>query len=214
VTSAALTSVAAFDFDGTLTTRDCVLPFLEKLAGRSQLARGMMSDPFATAGAIVRRDRDRLKAIAVRAAYAGREALNVDRIGASFAEIIQRSWLRPDTFQRLEWHQRQGHRVVLVSASLGTYLRPLGKMLGVDAVLCTEVFVGPDGRYTGDLDGRNCRGEEKLRRLRAWLTEMQLENAELWAYGDSAGDRELLSAAHHHVFVKNCTLSAQPSAAA
>jgi phosphoserine phosphatase len=43
---------------------------------------------------------------------------------------------------------------------------------------------------------------------------MELGDAELWAYGDSRGDRELLSAADHQLFVKNLTVSADPSLAA
>ena len=128
---------------------------------------------------------------------------SVDRLGTSFAEQVHAKWLREDTPRRLEWHRRQGHRVVLVSASLGTYLRPLGAMLGVDDVLCTEVVVGSDRTFSGELDGPNCRGPEKVRRLRAWLDSMQLGDAEVWAYGDSAGDRELLAASRHPLFVKD-----------
>src|SRR3954464_11542908 len=37
------------------------------------------------------------------------------------------------------------------------------------------------------LDGANCRGEEKARRLSAWLAAEGLTSADLWAYGDSSG---------------------------
>ena len=77
-------------------------------------------------------------------------------------------------------------------------------------MLCTDALVDSDGRYTGAMSGNNCRGPEKIARLRAWLSSSNLENAELWAYGDSAGDRELLSAAHHHFMVKDTLVSATP----
>ncbi len=205
-----MSTVAAFDFDGTLTTRDCVVPFLELLAGRARLIGGIMTHPIAAASAAVYRDRDRFKALGVRAGIAGCEDSVVASVGVTFAERIRRSWLRGDTLQRLEWHQREGHQVVLVSASLGPYLHPLGAMLGVDAVLCTELQIGTDLRYTGELDGRNCRGPEKVRRLRAWLVEHDLERAELWAYGDSTGDRELLASADYAYFVKDLQVSAVP----
>ena len=202
--------VAAFDFDGTLSTRDCVVPFLTTVSGRARLARGLVARPVALAGAAVRRDRDALKAMSVRAAFAGREVLHVERLGATFGETVHANGLRADTTRRLHWHQQQGHRVVIVSASLGAYLHPIGRLLGVDAVLCTEVHSGADGRYTGELVGQNCRGEEKTRRLRTWLAEAGLDDAELWAYGDSNGDRELLAAADHALLVKDILVPAAP----
>jgi len=202
--------VAAFDVDGTLTTHDSMVPFLEKLAGRARLLAGLVRQPVAVASAAVHFDRDRFKEVVVRTAYRGRDVASVEQLGAAYAVSINDTLLRPDTYKRLAWHQRQGHRVVLVSASLGAYLHPLGARLGVDAVLCTEAAVGDDGRYTGELIGENCRGPEKERRLRTWLLDNNLEHAELWAYGDSRGDRELLLAAHHRVNVKDRQVAETP----
>lgn len=139
----------------------------------------------------------------------GLVATAIDEAGARHAARIFSGWLRPDTVKRLEWHREQGHRVVLVSASLTPYLVPLGTRLGVDAVLCTQLEVGADGRLTGRLDGPNCRGAEKVTRLETWLTESGLGGAELWAYGDSAGDRELLARADHAQLVGSQPIPAQ-----
>jgi len=202
--------VAAFDFDGTLTVRDCVVPFLDRVAGRLGLVAGIVRQPVAFAGAVARRDRDRVKAVAVRAVFTGRDVAAVGAIGTEFAAMVAESWLRPDTTARLAWHQQQGHRVVLVSASLGAYLHTVGELLGVDAVLCTDTVVGPDGRYTGEMAGGNCRGPEKIRRLGSWMSEIQIPEAEVWAYGDSRGDRELLAAARHQFFVKDVEIAPTP----
>lgn len=202
--------VVAFDVDGTLTVDDSMVPFLERLAGRVRLGGRVLRQPAALLGAVARRDRDRFKAVAVRAAYAGREAATVEAMGVAYATVIRDGKLRPDTLARLRWHQREGHTVVFVSASLGAYLHPLASMLGVDAVMCSDAVVGPDGRYTGEMTGANCRGPEKERRLREWLRTNDLDDAVLWAYGDSAGDRELLLAAHHPHLVKGRTISEIP----
>lgn len=202
--------VAAFDVDGTLTVRDCVRPFLVRVGGWSGLPRALARRPAASVGAALRRDRDRMKELVVGGVLRGRQITQVEQLGETFADFVASSWLRNDTVERLRWHQRAGHRIVLVSASLSPYLRPLGRRLGVDGVLCAEPLRQGDAFGDG-LDGRNCRAAEKVRRLEAWLREQQLTNATLWAYGDSAGDRELLARADHAVLVTDHRLDAVPA---
>lgn len=202
--------VAAFDVDGTLTTTDCFRRFLRLLGGRGALVRGPLRQPLAMVRAAVVRDRDIVKAAVVDRNYRGRLPDEVDELGRAFAATIERELLRADTVARLRWHQDQGHRTVLVSASLASYLRPLGSALGVDGVLCTDVAVGADGRYTGVIAGRNCRGAEKVARLRGWLDGAGVDVVQVWAYGDSAGDRELLRFADHPTRVTRATLAARP----
>ena len=201
-------TVAAFDVDGTLTTRDCVTPFLRQAAGR-RLWTTLLRHPLAVGGALARRDRDRLKELAC-AALAGIESAEIDALGASFAHGVAAEWLRDDTLARLERHRALGHTVILASASLDPYLLPLGVSLGVDGVVCTVLERGPDGRLTGRLEGANCRGAEKARRVRGWLEERGLGEAELWAYGDSDGDAELLALADHPLRVDGVRVGPEP----
>ncbi len=203
-------AVAAFDVDGTLTVRDCVRPFLVKVGGWSGIAGALLRAPGRTAGAAMRRDRDRFKELLVGGVLRGRQVEHVERMGEEFAEEVHGGWLRPDTMARLQWHQRMGHRIVLVSASLGPYLRPLGRRLGADGVLCAEPLRAGD-RFADGLDGANCRAAEKVRRLEAWLSAEALPDADVWAYGDSAGDRELLARADHPLLVAGVTVPAVPA---
>ena len=202
--------VAVFDVDGTLTVRDCVRPFLERVGGKVGIARAVLRRPVASLGAGFRRDRDRMKEIVVGGVLRGRAVTDVEAMGQSFAREVHDGWLRADTLARLRWHQAAGHRTALVSASLGPYLRPLGHQLGVDAVLCTEPWRDGD-RYGDGLDGANCRAAEKVRRLDSWLDANGLRDAAIWAYGDSRGDRELLARADHSLLVKDLDVPAAPA---
>ena len=206
-------TVAAFDVDGTLTTRDCVRPFLERAAGRRRMVTSMLRRPVATIAAGFRLDRDRFKEIIVGGSLRGKLTADVEAIGEQFAQYVLVNWLRPDTLRRLRWHQQAGHRTVIVSASLDAYLRPLALRLGIDDVLCTDSVRSGD-RYGDRLDGPNCRAEEKRRRLDRWLEERGWVHAEVWAYGDSAGDRELLARADHAVWVNGATISEVPEVVA
>lgn len=188
--------VAAFDFDGTLSRNDSLGPFLERVCGRAQLYRAMVVRAPVLAGiAVGRGDRDAEKERLVGRLLSGRSAASVRDAGVAYARaLIEGDALRPDMLERLAWHRAEGHEIVIVSASLDVYLEPLAPRLGVDRVFCTRLGIGPDDRLNGLLEGGNVRGPEKVRRVREWLAG---DAAELWAYGDSAGDRELLAEADH-----------------
>jgi phosphatidylglycerophosphatase C len=191
--------VAAFDVDGTLTTGDCVLPFLRRAAG-GRLATTLLAHPGTLAAALARRDRDRLKALAC-SALAGRDAATIDLLGDEFAHEVVAGRLREDTAARLRRHRELGHTVLLASASLDAYLLPLGGLLEVDDVVCSRLERDAAGLLTGRLDGANCRGPEKARRVREALATHGLQDAVLWAYGDSRDDDAFLSLADHPVRV-------------
>jgi len=206
--SAPRPAVAVFDVDGTLTTGDCVLPFLRRAAGR-RLVTAILRHPLALAAGLVRRDRDRLKALAC-ASLVGIPAAEIDRLGEAFARDVAATRLRHDTTARLHRHRALGHTVVLASASLDPYLVPLGRLLSTDGTVCTMLERGADGRLTGRLAGPNCRGAEKARRVRALLGERGLQEAEVWAYGDSDGDEPLLASADHALRVDGVHVPPDP----
>ncbi len=188
--------VAAFDFDGTISHKDSLGPFLERVCGRGALYRAMaVRAPILAGIAVGIGDRDREKERLVGKLLAGRSSAAVRDEGERYARtLIEGDALRPEMLERIAWHRAEGHEIVIVSASLDVYLEPLAPLLGVDRVFCTRLGVGPDGLLDGRLEGGNVRGPEKVLRVEAWLDGAPTE---LWAYGDSAGDRELLAAADH-----------------
>ena len=196
-------NIIAFDVDGTLTRRDCVVPFLRRVAGTGSLVAGLGRRAAEIAPALARRDRDRLKAIASKVAFAGRPFEEIEAAGREFADHVASSWLRADTVDTLREHRRNGDHVVLVSASYAAYLMPLAEHLGGVDVIGTELVVDRDGRCTGALDGGNCRGAAKVVRLHHWLDQRfgGRGNVTLWAYGDSAGDEPMLADADHAIWV-------------
>jgi phosphatidylglycerophosphatase C len=199
-------SVAAFDVDNTLTVRDCVVPFMRSVAGAGRLMKVIVSNAGQTFQNVRRRDRDALKAKFVSGVFAGRDAREVEALGVQFASKVADRWLRSDVATRMRWHQEQGHVVILVSASLGAYLHPLGDLLEVDAVLCTEMEE-VDGVLTGKLAGKNCRGEEKVSRVQKWREEAGIDVQDLvYAYGDSSGDKQLLELFSQPTWVNNIDL--------
>jgi HAD superfamily hydrolase (TIGR01490 family) len=185
--------VAAFDFDGTLSTRDNVVPFLLRVAGATGAGHAVAE----TAARLAVRGRsawtrDALKAEVVRRVFSGRDAAQIEALAHAYAAEITARHLRAEALATAEWHRAQGHRLAIVSASFAVYLRPIAAALQFDAVLATELEVGPDGALTGHLDGDNVRAAEKVRRLNRWIDDQAYpQEPYVFAYGDSSGDREL-----------------------
>jgi phosphatidylglycerophosphatase C len=189
-----VTRIAAFDLDGTLTTRDCVVPFLREVAGTGRIVAGLLRRPTDSGRALARRDRDALKQLSAGATFRDREVAPLELIATNFAHRVQSRWMRGETVALLEAHRDAGDPIVIVSASFEIYAAPLGRLLGVDEVLATRLEVA-DGRFTGSLDGANCRGPEKVVRLHRWLEQRGTprRTVEVVAYGDSSGDEQLLA---------------------
>ncbi len=187
-------TVAAFDVDGTLTIRDCVVPFMRRITGARRIVPRLAARTYEMVPALLRRDRDGVKALAASAAFRGRRESEIRERGAEFAHHVHANWLRADTMKRFAEHAEAGHVIVLVSASFEVYLEPLADLLGASAVLATRLST-TEGVLTGALDGPNCRGPEKVRRLHEWLDQNHggRRGLNIVAYGDSSGDRELLA---------------------
>ena len=203
-------TVAVFDVDNTLTVRDCVVPFVFRVAGVPKTLSAIVRNFPSVLSMLRKRDRDGLKLLFVKELFADLPVDEVDDAAVRFASHVAGNWMRADSCARLRWHQAQGHVVVLVSASLSPYLVPLGDLLEVDAVLCATL-AQEDGKYTGQLVGANCRGEEKVHRITEWCREsgIAIENVR-YAYGDSSGDEPMLALAAHAEWVGKHELELTP----
>jgi len=184
--------IVAFDFDGTLTVRDSFTGFLRKRAGRRGWAVGLVRLAPATAAYARDRDRGAIKAAAVKVFLEGvtRSALAAD--AEAYAEKVWRKLMRPDALEAWnDWGQRGAHRVI-VTASPALTVAPFARRLGAEGLLGTDLTFDADDRVTGAFESPNCRGEEKVRRLRAaYGPDLRLAAA----YGDTSGDAEMLAIA-------------------
>lgn len=186
--------VVAFDFDGTLTVRDSFKAFLTWHAGLAGSAKGYLSLAHAAGRYLVDRDRGRMKAAAVRHFLGGLARSEVEARARTFAETHATQLLRPDALRAWRYWRSRGATLVIVTASPEILVAPFARGLGADRLLGTRLAQDPEGRITGALDGANCRGPEKTRRLRELFgPDLRLAAA----YGDTAGDREMLAIADH-----------------
>ena len=185
-----MADLAAFDFDGTLTEGGSVFGFLSALAGPAKVVRATaaLAPRLGYAALAGGSAADQTTELLFRRVLAGMPTERVDRTAVVYAEAHLAKRVRPTVKQRLDWHRHRGDWVVIVSASPEAYVRVAGDRLGANHVIATRLEVTEDGTLSGYYQGANCRGDEKLRRLRLWIEESAIAPEAMWSYGNSRGD--------------------------
>jgi phosphatidylglycerophosphatase C len=155
--------IVAFDFDGTLTTRDSFTAFLRWRTPPTRWILGGLRLVPAALSYIGHRDRGRIKAAAVREFLRGvtRERLESD--ARRFAELHSRSLLRPDAVMAWKRWREERVRLVIVTASPDIVVAPFARGLGADDVIGTRLAFDAQGKATGAFASPNCRGHKRLR---------------------------------------------------
>jgi phosphatidylglycerophosphatase C len=211
--------IAFFDFDGTLTTRDTLLEFIKY----SRSGTGNPISPFGKLyfyfGFLINGPwliAYKLKIISNQAAkerilrffFGGMPLTKFDSLCEGFAVDVLPGLIRAKAPAELQKLRELGTRTVIVSASPENWIRAWAERMGAD-LIATRLATRPGApgkpgepgtpnnakplRLTGKIEGINCHGEEKVRRIRSAYSLSEYD--EVYAYGDSSGDRPMLALA-------------------
>lgn len=194
-------TIALFDFDGTLTYRDSLLSFLFFCKGSPKTLYLLFTClPTLIAYCFNLSSRQKTKEKVLTKFFKGDSEKKLNEKGKEFAKLIVPKLLRPEANPRIKWHLEKGHSCYLISANLQTYLDPWSKELGFKKCISTRLEVTKEGTITGKLKGLNCWGPEKEVRLKEELGD--LTSCITYVYGDSRGDKEILSLATYPFYKK------------
>jgi phosphatidylglycerophosphatase C len=179
--------LAVFDLDGTITRRDTFGPFLWGYLWRRpwRLARALLALP-AAACFVLNRDRGALKGAVIHALLGGAKRASIARWAVRYVGELLAVGLYAEALAAIATHRVRGDRLLLMSASTDLYVPLIGRALGFDEIICTEVRWRADDRLDGRLASLNCRGEEKRRCLAAVIARDA--PGRVCAYGDSRVD--------------------------
>jgi phosphatidylglycerophosphatase C len=180
-----------------LTVRDSYTGFMAWRVGPLAYGLGLVRLFPAALAYLVNRDRGRLKAAATRLFLGGASRGEIEADARRFAEGHARKLFRPDAIRAWKRWQADNARLVIITASPETTVAPFARGLGATVLIGTRLAFDAEDRVTGDFDGVNCRGAEKVRRLREVFGEdVRLEAA----YGDTDGDLDMLALAEEKGF--------------
>lgn len=157
-----------FDLDGTITLSDTYLAFLMGYVRRRPhlLLRFPVLVGAWMLYTLRLRPNSWLKTIFLRTIMGGVSHQMLDQWVNEFIEQLMATGLRSHALPIIESHLHAGHTLILATASFDIYVEKLAQRLGFEQVICTRAAWCPDGMLMGEIDGKNCYGEEKVRRLK------------------------------------------------
>jgi len=184
--------LALFDFDGTITTRDSLIQFLKFAVGKPKFYMGLFSLCTMLAkyklGMI---PNDQAKEKLISYFFKGWDNERFQKLCDEYSLNEIDRILRAEAIDKITWHKSKGHRVVVVSASMENWLKQWCDSRDLELIGTKLEVVA--GKLTGKFATKNCYGTEKLSRVRA---EFPLDDYNfIYAYGDSAGDKDILDIA-------------------
>lgn len=190
-------NLALFDFDGTITDKDAFTAFLLYAAPkRRQRFSKVFLFPFIAAYKMGFIPAKFMRPATAYIAFRDLKKDKLDKLGESFAKKWIANHIREEARQQLQWHKDRGDHIVVVSASLDTYLRPWCRENRLDLICST--LEHDNKRYTGHYIHGDCSNEAKAERI---LQSVSLKDyRHIYAYGDTPEDNAMLELAHTAVY--------------
>lgn len=185
-------TLALFDFDGTITTREMLPDFLHYAVPKWRLRfwkPWMM--PLVIAARAGWLSGSTLRAVLAYVAFRGMPEAAYEAKAVAFARDVLPSVLRPEAMSRIAEHKAQGDTIVVVSGAYDVYLKHWCAQHGL--ALISSTLEAKGGVMTGRYAGAQCVNTEKSRRVRERYELAQY--AEIHAYGDTHEDLDLLALA-------------------
>ncbi|AAK80184.1 HAD superfamily hydrolase (TIGR01490 family) [Clostridium acetobutylicum] len=107
-----------------------------------------------------------------------------------------------DAINTMKKLKSEGYDIFLISASAEFYLNELYNIKEVDRVIGTR-FTNENGIFRRKIIGENCKGEEKVKRLKEVLEEEKIEVdfKESYMFSDSLSDMPLFKLVGHPYLV-------------
>lgn len=88
-------------------------------------------------------------------------------------------------------HKKQGHILLVITATNSFVARPIVEAFGIENLLATELKI-TNNRYLNEISGIPCFQEGKITRLRMWLKQNNHSLSGSFFYTDSHNDIPLL----------------------
>jgi len=184
--------IAFFDFDGTITTKDTLLEVIKYQKGKAGFYAGFLVNmPVLFALKLKLISNQAAKEKILKYFFKGMPLSSFQAACNLFAKDVLPTMLRPLAMAEIKKLRSLGFEIVIVSASPENWIKKWSDETGLQLIATHLQTV--DSLLTGYVQGQNCNGEEKVTRIKAAYNLSQYD--EIYCYGDSVGDKPMLSLA-------------------
>ncbi len=186
-------NLALFDFDGTITKKDSFYDFMDFVSKKHILIslKSLLFLPITVLYAIGLIPMGKTKELFLTFCFKGWQKTYFDELAKSYAEAKLPGLIRQNALEQVKIHKSNGDKIVVVTASLDSWI--LNWCQKNEIELISSSLEVKDGLVTGKLTREDCNGIEKVKRIQE---KFDLDDYEtVYAYGDSAGDIEMLELA-------------------
>jgi HAD superfamily hydrolase (TIGR01490 family) len=189
--------IAFFDFDGTITTDDSLLKFIRFVVGDRRFLIGLITlSPMLILYKLKFIPNYKAKQYLLSWYFKGMKKEDFFDVASKYSLHHIDKILRKKAMEKITWHKNEGHKIVLVSASIDCWIRPWCEKNDLE-LLATKLEI-KDGIVTGNLLTKNCYGQEKVNRIKEKYNLKEFDY--IYAYGDSSGDKEMLQLANEKYY--------------
>ena len=186
--------LAIFDIDYTITRKETLMEFFKYLVSKDIknikfLPRALYSGLMYGVKVY---DEKRVKECFLKFIENIDEA-ELAKLTKSFYDEKVSKILYKDAVDMIKKLKKEGYMVVLISASPEFYVKEFYAIKEVDLIIGTK-FTFEDGKFIRKMDGNNCKGKEKVRRLNKVLKEknIKVDFKNSYMFSDSLSDKPLL----------------------
>lgn len=118
---------------------------------------------------------------------------DLDNLAKEYYSKVLKKILYKDAIDMIKKLKNEGCKIYLISASPEFYLKELYGIKEVDVIIGTKFRI-ENGFFARKMDGLNCKGEEKVRRLKEYLqaNNIEVDYKNSYMFSDSLSDKPLL----------------------
>lgn len=190
-------SIAFFDFDGTITSKDTLAEIIKFSKGKLNYYAGLLIlSPILISYKTKLLSNHRAKEIMLQYFFKGAGVAEFNEMCNQFAKEKLPALIRQQALTEIKKHLQANTKVVVVSASPVNWVSPLCKQLNIDCI--ATHLEEKDNKLTGKILGRNCSGDEKVNCIKEKYDLTRY--TKIYAYGDTSGDLPMLALSTHKFY--------------
>ena len=178
-----------FDFDGTLTYKDTMFLYLKFYNSMKFYVQFVKHIPLFVLLKWKLADAEKVKKSFISSILKGESRTKIEKKSQSFFEKYQDEIFRVNALEFINNIDRTQTESYIVSASLDIWVKPFAEKLEMKLLSTRAEF--KNDIFTGNFIGKNCNGPEKVKRIIETVNERKFDK--IIAFGDTSGDREMLS---------------------